>query len=91
LQRYGALLQAINNAFVCHCTQYNQDANGYLVPFPSKDKPKLCHLSHCYAAKVFYDLERLRSHLNLDLSQMGELHGNFGPIGTCNGTPLLQM
>jgi hypothetical protein len=27
----------------------------------------------------------------LDLSQMGELHGNFGPIGTCNGTPLLQM
>jgi hypothetical protein len=85
LKRYGALLQGIGNAYVCRRTEDDTDANAYLVPFPSKDKPELCPLSHCYAAKVFYDLERLRSRLNFDLSQMGELQGDFGrtynPIG----------
>jgi hypothetical protein len=50
-----------------------EDVNHYLVPFPLKDKPKLCPILHCYAAKVFYDLEKLQSHINFDLSQIGEL------------------
>jgi hypothetical protein len=78
LQRYRILLQGIDNAYVCHRTKDDEEANAYLLPFPSKDKPQLCPISHCYAAKVFYDLEKLRSRLNFDLSQMGELQGNFG-------------
>jgi hypothetical protein len=39
LQRYGALLQGIDNAYVCCRTEHDEDANKHLVPFPSKDKP----------------------------------------------------
>jgi hypothetical protein len=85
LQRYGALLQGIDNAYVCRRTEHDEDANQHLVPFPSKDKPQLCPITHCFLAKVFFDLEKLRSRLNFDLSQMGELQGDFGrtynPIG----------
>jgi hypothetical protein len=63
---------------VCRHTKHDEDANKYFVPIPSKDKPQLCPIGHCFLEKVFFDLEKLRSSLNFDLSQMGELQGNFG-------------
>jgi hypothetical protein len=70
---------------MCRRTEDDKDTDAYIVPFPSKDKPKLCPILHCYAEKVFYDLERLQSHLNFDLSQIRELQDGFGctynPIG----------
>jgi hypothetical protein len=57
LKEYGAILQGINNAFVCH---FNEVAGKKLTKmlspaFPSKHDKSLCPVTQCYTSKVFQD------------------------------------
>ncbi len=77
LSRRGAVLQGIDNVFVC-C--YYQDGNevqdGELVPFPSMIKEK-CPVRQCFLVQVFLDIETLVSQIYAKLNQRGEQQGEL--------------
>ncbi len=78
LSRRGAILQGIENVFVCrYYYDYEEEVNeGELVPFPSMTKGK-CSVPLCFPARVFSDIETLRSQIYADLNRRGEQQGEL--------------
>jgi hypothetical protein len=79
LEEYGAILQGIDNAFVCHFTE---EGGKKLTPtlspaFPSKHADSLCPVLQCYTSKVFHDLETLRNQIFSDLNRVSKLQGDM--------------
>jgi hypothetical protein len=80
LEEYGAILQGIDNAFVC-C--FNEEGGKKLTrtlspAFPSKHVDSLCPVTQCYTSKVFHDIESLRNQIYSDLiAQVSELQGDI--------------
>jgi hypothetical protein len=78
LEEYGAVLQGIDNAFVC---RFNQKGSKNVVTktlspaFPSKHVDSLCPVKQCYTSKVFHDIEYLRDRIYSDLNRVSELQG----------------
>ncbi len=86
LEEYGAILQGIDNAFVC---RYNEEGGKKLTPtlspaFPLKHEDSLCLVTQCYTSKVVHDIESLRNQIYSDLNQVsklqGDMHGTFNRI-----------
>ena len=79
LEEYGAVLQGIDNAFVCRFNQkgFKKVVRKTLSPvFPSKHDGLLCPVTQCYTSKVFHDLEYLRTQIYSDLNRVSELQGD---------------
>jgi hypothetical protein len=78
LEEYGAILQGIDNAFVC---RFDEEGGNKLTKtlspaFPSKHDDALCPVTQCYTSKVFHDLESLRNRIYSDLNRVSELQGD---------------
>ena len=85
LARRGAILQGIDNVFVCR--YYNDEKevqDGELFPFPSMIKEE-CPVPQCLLARVFLDVEALRSQIYADLNRRGEQQGELAK--TFNNLP----
>jgi hypothetical protein len=77
LSRRGAVLQGIENVFVCRYYNDKEEVqDGELVPFPSMIKEK-CPVPLCFLARVFLDIETLRSQIYADLNRRGEQQGEL--------------
>jgi hypothetical protein len=79
LEEYGAVLQGIDNAFVCRFNQkgFQKVVTKALSPaFPSKHADLLCPVTQCYTSKVFHDMENLRNQIYSDLNRVSELQGD---------------
>jgi hypothetical protein len=77
LSKRGAILQGIDNVFVSR--YYDDEAevqDGELVPFPSMIKGR-CPVPQCFLARVFLDIETLRSQIYFDLNRRGEQQGEL--------------
>jgi hypothetical protein len=79
LEEYGAILQGIDNAFVCRFDEEGgQKLTKTLSPaFPSKHDDSLCPVMQCYTSKVFHDIESLRNQIYSDLNRVSELQGDI--------------
>jgi hypothetical protein len=79
LEEYGAVLQGIDNAFVC-CFNWKglkKVVTKTLSPaFPSKHDNLLCPVKQCYTSKIFHNMEYLRNQIYSDLNRVSELHGD---------------
>jgi hypothetical protein len=80
LFKHGAVLQGIDNAYVCRYLCDDTYIEG-LSPFSSlirdDDGIRVCPVFPCFPSRVFNDIERLRTRLYLDLNRKGELQGEF--------------
>jgi hypothetical protein len=77
LSRRGAILQGIENVFVCRYYDDEEEVkDGELVPFPSMMK-ETCPVPVCFLARVFLDIETLRSQIYADLNRRGEQQGEL--------------
>jgi hypothetical protein len=77
LSRWGAILQGIENIFVCRYYDDEEEVNeGELVPFPLMMKEK-CPVPLCFPARGFLDIETLRSQIYADLNRRGEQQGEL--------------
>jgi hypothetical protein len=62
------ILQGMDDVFVCRCHHDQEEIqDGELVPFPSMFKG-VCPVVQCFAARVFTDVETLRSQIYADLN-----------------------
>jgi hypothetical protein len=85
LERRGAILQGINNVFVCRYYEDEKEVqDGELVPFPSMIIGE-CPVPQCLLARVFIDIETLRSQIYADLNRRGEQQGELAK--TFNNVP----
>ena len=85
LTRRGAILQGIDNVFICRFYEDAEEVHdGELVPFPSMMKEQ-CPVPQCFLARVFLDIEALRSQIYADLNRRGELQGELAK--TFNNIP----
>jgi hypothetical protein len=78
LEEYGAILQGIDNAFIC---RFNEAGGKKLTQmlsqaFPSKHADSLCPVLQCYTSKVFHDMESLCNRIYSDLNRVSELQGD---------------
>jgi hypothetical protein len=72
LSRHRAILQGIENVFVCRYYDDEEEVNdGELVPFPWMMKGK-CSVLLCFLAQLFSDIETLQSQIYADLNRRGE-------------------
>jgi hypothetical protein len=86
LEEYGAILQGIDNAFVCRFDLKGQKKliTRTLSPaFPSQHQDSVCPVTQCYSSKVFHDMENLRNRINLDLNRVSELQGDYNCTFNC--------
>jgi hypothetical protein len=82
LSRLGAILQGIDNLFVCRYYDDEEEVNdGQIVPFPLMMKQ---NIPPCFLASFFLDIETLRSQISANLNpraeQQGELMKTFNHI-----------
>jgi hypothetical protein len=77
LSKRGAILQGIDNVFVCRYHDNEEVVkDGELVPFPSMMKG-YCPVPQCFIARLFLDIEALRSQIYADLNRRGEQQGEL--------------
>jgi hypothetical protein len=88
LEENGAVLQGMDNAFVCCFNQkgLKKVVTKTLSPaFPSKHDNLLCPVTQCYTSKTFHDIEYLRNQIYSDLNRVSKLQGDAN--GTFNRIP----
>jgi hypothetical protein len=73
----GAILQGIENVFVCCCHDNEEEAkDGELIPFPSMIEGE-CLVPQCFLARVSSDVETSWSQIHADLNRRGEQQGEL--------------
>jgi hypothetical protein len=80
LLEHGAVLQGINNAYVCQYFSNDTDIEG-LSPCSSMIRDnagiRVCPIYPCFPSRVFNDVEKLRTRIYLNLNRKGGLQGEF--------------
>jgi hypothetical protein len=79
LDRRGLVLQGVDNVYICRfCTTGTtiKEDDFCFVPFPSMYRES-CPVLQCFMARVFCDLEALRTQIFNDLNRRSELQGDI--------------
>jgi hypothetical protein len=63
--------------YICHDTLIGGGRHPFANMIENNDRIRVCPLSPCFPSRVFNDIEKLCTHLYLDLNCKGKLQGGF--------------